>query len=132
MTSESEGRRLVKRGRNRTATICGATIAAFHFAAICFLAIIVIRNQESGLSSEYWEYASIFDLPVNLVLWLLSPLLNLLTSVATWPDVAFLPGIIGNWNRFLLPFLFYGVLGTAVWFCLGWTVMRITGSRYLP
>jgi hypothetical protein len=98
----------------RPATICGATIAALHFAAICFLAIIVIRNQESRLSSEYWEYASIFDLPANVALWLL------------------LPGIIGSWNRFLLPFLFYAIVGTAVWFFLGWIVIRIANSGYLP
>jgi hypothetical protein len=116
----------------RPATICGATIAALHFGAICFLAISVIRNQESGLSSEYWEYASIFDLPANVALWVLTPLLNLLSGVAAWPDVAFLPGIIGSWNRFLLPFLFYGIVGTAVWFFLGWIVIRIANSRYLP
>ena len=84
------------------------------------------------MAQEYWEYAGLFDLPVSLVLRLFSPLLNLLSGIASWPDVAFLPGIAGSWNRFLLPFLFYGTLGSAVWFVIGWSVIRITGSRRLP
>ena len=118
--------------RANTAVIGGAVIGTVHFAAICGLATIVVREQDSGMSQEYWHYAGIFDLPVSIVLWLLSPLLNLLSGTASWPDVAFLPGIIGSWNKFLLPFLFYGVLGTAVWFLLGWALLRIAGSRYLP
>ncbi|MEY2494610.1 MAG: hypothetical protein QOJ45_1102 [Verrucomicrobiota bacterium] len=121
----------MRRHANR-AVISGAAIAVAHFVLICGLAAIVIREQQSGMSQEYWEYAGIFDLPVSLVLLLLSPLLNLLSGVASWPDVAFLPGITGSWNRFLLPFLFYGVLGTAVWYLLGWAVMRFAGSRHLP
>lgn len=107
-------------------------IAAVHFLAIGAIAAIVARQQQSGIASEYWEYAAIFDLPVNAVFWLLSPLLNLFSAVAAWPDVSFLPGIIGSWNKFLLPFLLYGVVGTAIWFLLVWLVMRIARSRYLP
>jgi hypothetical protein len=118
--------------RAHRAVISGAVVAVAHFVLICGLATIVIREQHSGMSQEYWEYAGIFDLPVRLALLLLSPLLNLLSGVASWPDVTFLPGIIGSWSRFLLPFLFYGVLGTAVWYLLGWVVMRLAGSRYLP
>lgn len=121
----------MRRGANRAA-ICGSAIAAVHFAAICGLATIVVSEQQSGMAQEYWEYAGIFDLPVSLVLLALSPLLNLLSGIASWPDVSFLPGIIGSWSGFLLPFLFYGVLGTPVWFLLGWAVMRLAGSRYLP
>ena len=120
------------RRRANRAAICGAAIGAAHFAAICGLAAIVVFEQHSGMSQEYWQYAGIFDLPASLVLLVLSPLFNLLSGIASWPDVAFLPGITGSWNRFLLPFLFYGVLGTAVWFFLGWAVMRLAGSRYLP
>ena len=120
------------RRRANRAAIWGLAIATAHFVVICGLAAIVIVEQRSGMSQEYWEYAGVFDLPVSLLLLVLSPLLNLLSAIASWPDVAFLPGITGSWNRFLLPFLLYGVLGTAVWFFLGWAVMRLAGSRYLP
>ena len=119
--------------RANRAAIWGFATATAHFVVICGLATIVVVEQRSGMSQEYWQYAGIFDLPVSLVLLVLSPLLNVLSGgVATWPDVAFLPGITGSWNRFLLPFLLYGVLGTAVWFFLGWAVMRLAGSRRLP
>jgi hypothetical protein len=120
------------RGQANRAAIWGSAVGAAHFAAICGLAAIVVHEQQSGMAQEYWEYAGLFDVPVSLVLLLLSPLLNLLSGIASWPDVAFLPGITGSWNRFLLPFLFYGVLGTAVWFLLGWAAMRLLGSRHLP
>jgi hypothetical protein len=122
---------MIKR-RGNTAALFGAGIGAAHFIAICILAALVIGEQRSGMSHEYWEYAGIFDLPVSFVLLLLSPLLNLLSGVGSWPDVPFLPGIMGSWNSFLLPFLFYGVLGTAVWFLLGWGAIRLAGSRSLP
>jgi hypothetical protein len=118
--------------RGKTALVWGAAIAVAHFVVICGLAAIVVYEQQSGMAHEYWEYARLFDVPTGLVLLLLSPLLNLLSGIASWPDVAFLPGIIGSWNRFLLPFLLYGLLGTVVWFFLGWTVVRLAGSRYLP
>jgi len=118
--------------RGKTALVWGAAIASAHFVVICGLASVVIRGQHSEMAQEYWEYAGLFDLPVSLVLRLLSPLLNLLSGIASWPDVKFLPGIVGSWNRFLLPFLFYGVFGSAVWFVIGWSVMRITSSRRLP
>lgn len=84
------------------------------------------------MSQEYWEYAGMFDLPVSLVLLLFSPMLNMLAGVASWPDVAFLPGITGSWNKFLIPFFIYGIFGTLVWSLIGWSVMRITRSRHLP
>jgi hypothetical protein len=120
------------RRHTKTAIAGGGALGAAHFAAICGLAAMVVREQHTGASQEFWQYAAIFDLPVNLVLLLLSPLVHLLSGVANWPDVAFLPGIIGSWNKFLLPFLFYGVLGTLVWFLIGWSFVRIGGSRYAP
>jgi hypothetical protein len=63
---------------------------------------------------------------------LLSPLLPLLPNLPNAPDVAFLPGIIGSWNEFLLPFFVYGLFGTAVWFMMGWLLVRVTGSRSFP
>jgi hypothetical protein len=118
--------------RGKTALVWGAAIAGAHFVVICGLAAIVVSEQQSGMAQEYWEYARLFDFPVSLVLRLLNPLLNLLSGIASWPDVAFLPGIAGSWNSFLLPFLFYGVLGSVVWFVIGWSVMRLAGSRRLP
>ena len=120
------------RHRDNIAMLSGAAVAAVHLVLICGVAAKVFREQHSENAAEYWQYAGIFDLPVSLVLLLLSPLLNMLSAVADWPDVGFLPGITGSWNRFLLPFLFYGVLGTAVWFLLGWYLMRLASSRRLP
>ena len=115
--------------RTNQGLIWGAAFGSVHFAAICGLAVIVVRGQVSGASHEYWSYAGIFDLPIVL---LLSPLLNLVAGISGWPDVSFLPGSIGSWDRFLFPFLFYGVFGTIGWFLIGWALMRISSSRYLP
>jgi hypothetical protein len=100
--------------RGKTARAWGAAIAGTHFVVICGLASIVIREQHFEMAQEYWEYAGLFDFPASLVLRAFSPLLNLLSAIASWPGVSFLPGITGSWNRFLFPFLLYGVLGTAV------------------
>jgi ABC-type multidrug transport system permease subunit len=69
--------------RDNTALALGAVIAVVHFVVICALAALVIREQHSDMAAEYWEYASLFDVPVNLVLLLLSPLLPLLSVVAS-------------------------------------------------
>ena len=122
----------MRKGQTKAAILCGGAVAAAHLAAVCALAAIVVREQHTGGSQEYWEYAGTFDLPLNLVLLLLSPLLHLTSGVDSWPDLAFLPGIIGSWNKFLLPFLLYGVVGTLIWFLIGWSPVRIGGSRHAP
>ena len=114
---------------SKTALTYGSVIGGVHFLAIAALGAKVVRDQHAGPSQELWTYAAMFDLPVTLVLFIFSPMLEAATvGIDTWPDVAFLPGITGSWNRFLLPFLLYGVFGTAVWFVLGWLFRRV-GSR---
>jgi hypothetical protein len=65
-----------------------------------------------------WLYFLFIDYPVRY-LW--GPLDSVLTKL---PDVPFLPSIAANWSAFLGPLLLFGIVGTLMWFCVGWLLGR--------
>jgi hypothetical protein len=102
--------------RARISLRWGVLIGGIHLVAMATLATFVVADQSRGSSQELWVLASYIDLPLNVACLFFVPLLQ---GIDGWPRVPFLPGIAGEWNKFLFPVLLYGVVGTAFWFVLG-------------
>jgi hypothetical protein len=92
----------------------GALIGGAHLFAISAVAAVAAISS----SGEAWYYAALIDWPLQ---WLLIiPSLTFLRGMEHWPALRFLPGMLGQWDAFLFPALYYGLFGTACWFTLGW------------
>ena len=92
-------------------------VGAIHFGIVVVFAVwIYVANAHEGESPMYWLFLVLADLPVSL---LLGPLT---APFYGRPGVSWLPGLIGDWGNYLLPFLFFAVVGTAWWSCVGWVI----------
>lgn len=69
-----------------------------------------------------WIYIALVNTPLNVVAFSLFPT----AWPGDWPDVAFLPGVVGSWDKFLFPFLYFAGFCSAFWFFLGWIFGRLT------
>jgi hypothetical protein len=101
----------------------GFIAGGIHLVGIIALATVVLLDPgRGGGSTELWVVANLLDLPLVLLLELLEsmPGFSFLATFPSWPNVAFLPGIAGDWNKFLFPFLLFSIFGSALWFLIAW------------
>jgi hypothetical protein len=90
-------------------------VAAVHFLVVTvFAAWIYVANAHDGESPMYWIFLILVDLPVSLLFGPVS------APFSGRPSVTWLPGLMGDWSNYLLPFLFFAIIGSAWWFCIGW------------
>jgi hypothetical protein len=103
----------------RVPRVAGLTLAALHLACVAVAAtcIIVAFAHGEGESPMLWIYFAYLDYPLGY----LFPAVD----VTSWPDIQFLPPIANNWDAFLAPLIFFSVVGTSWWFCIGWVLGRI-------
>lgn len=87
------------------------------------LTVIVASLVATGGSSasEMWIFMAIADLPLWLVVLCLPNI-----PMERWQNIDFLPWSLGDWNRFLFPFLLFAIAGSAGWYLVGWLFGRFT------
>jgi len=96
-----------------------AIAAAIHICiVVAFAAWIYIANNFDGESPMYWLLLMFIDFPVSLLLGPLS------FVVSSFPDISWLPGLAGDWDNFLYPLVFFAIIGTIWWYCVGWVCGR--------
>lgn len=96
--------------------IAAFLVALLHLMFVGAIAIRVLIALGEPPSTEAWLLVAWLDLPVHylsfLFVWLIPHL----------PHISALSGVAGDWEAFLFPLIWFGVLGTAQWSIIGWTI----------
>ena len=104
----------------RVPSVAGFIFAALHLACVVVVASLIFAAR--GVVGEFvllWTWFVVLDYPLGYLWEAVDQL------VKSWPDVPFLPPLANNWQLFLAPLIFFSVVGTIWWFCIGWVIGRM-------
>lgn len=102
-----------KSGLPRAKSI-GFAFAFLHFSLFTYIIALILSGREPDWPM-YWLLFMGIDFPVSLLFILLGYVLGFLPFQQM---TRFLPGVFGDFRNFILPALFFGIVGTWWWYTI--------------